>query len=58
VPRQGVGVNAIGDAGPAVLELLVGEDVALLARRDVRRAYDDVLDDVLDGARASRRPRR
>jgi hypothetical protein len=39
VPRQGVGVNAIGDAGPAVLELLVGEDVALLARRDVRRAY-------------------
>ena len=58
MPRQGVGVNAIGDAGPAVLELLVGEDVALLARRDVRRAYDDVLDDVLVGARASRRPRR
>ena len=41
--RQGVGVNAIGDAGPAVRELLVGEDVALLARRDVRRAYAVVL---------------
>ena len=43
MPRQGVGVNAIGDAGPAVLERLVGEDVALLARRDVRRAYVVVL---------------
>ena len=43
MPRQGVGVNAIGDAGPAVLELLVGEDVVLLARRNVRRAYVVVL---------------
>jgi hypothetical protein len=43
VPRQGVGVNAVGDAGPAALELLVGEDLALLARRDVRRAYVVVL---------------
>ena len=43
MPRQGVGVNAVGDAGPAALELLVGKDLALLARRDVRRAYVVVL---------------